>query len=494
MKITMNWNGGSDAFDVPYTESDIWKAVGQRLADIPVPNKLTVSDGTHSAVLELIERGTVAQADGTVKPSLFVTEVYNDIEPEKSSYPEVYLTCVNPYGNNYKFYHIVPVKNGDVTEAYKAEYGRIGENHGGMFGVRWTGPNPSYLFWIRYYEKLSKGYVDQSDIYLAKAKPKPKKKARKAESKTDNASEASKELYKLLLSYARHTVRSTLAHPRNITKKQIDESKKLVEKLKGISPKRKSNLEKFNNTVLAIMVLTPRSVAQVNYYLADSTDDFARIIDREEGLVNAMTVVLNDEEGKETDTSVLQSFAPMGIDVEEPSDEEAKSISALINDDMRPHIKKIYMVNSNKTAKRLDDYCTKRKIDERKLLLHGSRKENWFSITQNGLLLPQNNNAKKCGAGLGYGIYFGNNSRKCSHYTFDGDGTMVIGVFETAYGKPEKIQDNDHNCYIDHTQEELDRKGKDCIHYHRNGCNWADEIVFYNENATSIKALVVLNM
>lgn len=483
-QLNLNWRGGDASYEVNFVESDIWKAVGQTLEQIPVPNDLEVEVGGQKALLELTQRGTVKGENGS-RPSLFVKEVYNNIAPEPSLYEEKYLLCVNQYGNNYKFYRIVPNNIGDKTVDFKCEYGRVGDE-GGRFGARWTqSPYPSYLYWIRYFEKLSKGYEDKSSICLAKEE-KPKKKVKKKKVKEDS-NPTSKELYKLLLGYARRTVQRTLAHPQQITQAMIDESKRLVEELKD-----KTDLKEFNDTLLEIMILTPRSVSDVAMWLAKSTTDFAYIIDREEGLVNAMTVVLNDGID-EVDTTSISSFGPLGINVEKPTDDEKKMISSLINNDMRPHIKDIYMVTPTKHQKRLEDYCERNNISEHKLLLHGSRKENWLSITENGLLLPQHNNARKCGAGLGYGIYFGNNSKKCSHYTFDGDGTMVIGVFDVAYGKPKKILDTSHNCYQNHDQAELDREGKNCLHYHRKGCDWADEIVFYNENAMCMKALVVLD-
>ena len=138
----------------------------------------------------------------------------------------------------------------------------------------------------------------------------------------------------------------------------------------------------------------------------------------------------------------------------------------------------------------MGNYVKEKNITKTDLFLHGSRNENWLSITLNSLSLHPN--AVITGKGLGNGLYFGNHSRKCSHYT-GSDGKMIIGVFKCAYGEPERIYDKGYSEYQPHTKAELDKKHKNCIHYHRENVDWADEIVFYDERAVLLQAIVVLN-
>ena len=112
-----------------------------------------------------------------------------------STYSDAYLTCINPESNNYKYYWLRP-----SADAIHATYGRIGSERGEMFGTKeLKNPYEPHLFWIRYYEKLSKGYIDQSDVYLSK-KPsfKPKKKV------NTDPNDVSAILYQKLLRYSRH--------------------------------------------------------------------------------------------------------------------------------------------------------------------------------------------------------------------------------------------------------------------------------------------------
>ena len=164
MHITIKTYNDTRNMEVPQTESALYKAIGEQLLNLSVPNRLLVSTPVGEAEFDVKQRGTFAK-DGTIYPSMYVTEEYNTIQLPQDTYPEAYLTCINPVSNNYKFYHFRP--SGSVLNA---TYGRIGAGRGEAFGKKdLKTPYPIHLYWIRYYEKLSKGYKDESSIYLAPA-------------------------------------------------------------------------------------------------------------------------------------------------------------------------------------------------------------------------------------------------------------------------------------------------------------------------------------
>lgn len=101
------------------------------------------------------------------------------------------------------FYHLKP-----KTYGIDATYGRIGSERGERFGVTdLQTPYETYLYWIRYYEKLSKGYVDSSDVYLTGNTINKTKQTQKKKKAVDPVSS---ELYQKLISYANHVVKTTL--------------------------------------------------------------------------------------------------------------------------------------------------------------------------------------------------------------------------------------------------------------------------------------------
>lgn len=114
MHITIKTYNDTRNMEVPQTESALYKAIGEQLLNLSVPNRLLVSTPVGEAEFDVKQRGTFAK-DGTIYPSMYVTEEYNTIQLPQDTYPEAYLTCINPVSNNYKFYHFRP--SGSVLNA-----------------------------------------------------------------------------------------------------------------------------------------------------------------------------------------------------------------------------------------------------------------------------------------------------------------------------------------------------------------------------------------
>lgn len=478
------------------TESDVFKLAGKCLLEIndsDIPGTMEVRDvDTNSrASFKLIKRGSVKHADGTSSPSLYVTEEIDTLSDklEKSKYEDAYMVCINPTGNNYKFYWLRPSDINGKTHFINATYGRLGSEPGERFGVKELQfPYSSKMYWIRYYEKLSKGYEDMTDIYLEKPKASAPKKE---EDKPVATEDASSKLYEMLVKFARHVVNSVVADPNIVTASMVEKSKAIYAELEECSASEVKDVDAFNNALLRLLMVCPRRVSEVQVWLADSSDDFETILDREMALINALEAVASEKTPSETPQKQVQNPWGMDIEIHYPDEEEKKAIVGLVAKSMQGEVQEVFMVKPQKQYEKFEKYCKDHNISKTESLFHGSGKENWYSITKNSLLLPQNNNARKTGQALGAGLYFGNHAKKSSHYT-QGEDVYILGVFDVAYGKPMMIKDSDHNCYHRHTQKELDSKGCNSLHYTRIGNNWADEIVVFNEDAACLKALIVM--
>ena len=104
MQTQIRWNTKELTKDLPEDESGFYKAIGELLPEIEIPNKLYISCHMGDAEFLLKQRGTYTK-NGEVKPSLYVTEEYNNIYGlTPSTYSDAYLTCINPESNNYKYY------------------------------------------------------------------------------------------------------------------------------------------------------------------------------------------------------------------------------------------------------------------------------------------------------------------------------------------------------------------------------------------------------
>lgn len=258
MEISISWNTQQTTEkvvkDVASDESSFWEAVGKQLLEIPIPTTVDIESPVGNVRLKVRQRGTYTK-NGTKKPSMFVTEESNTVHGlAPSTYPETYLTCVNPESNNYKFYKMMPKSDGiHVT------YGRIGAEKGEMYGARDIDtPYPLYLFWIRYYEKLSKGYVDSSKIYLAEEKPKKTKKAVQISENNTQESEDSLHLYRILKRCARQVVEENLQNT-HVTRKQVETGRRFLKTMGE-----RKTVKGFNRQLLNLLSVSPRRTLSVN--------------------------------------------------------------------------------------------------------------------------------------------------------------------------------------------------------------------------------------
>ena len=79
----------------------------------------------------------------------------------------------------------------------------------------------------------------------------------------------------------------------------------------------------------------------------------------------------------------------------------------------------------------------------------------------------------------GYTSHYG------SYWARGNSDVAFMGIYETAYGNPKRVQYS-HRF----TQAELLREGKNCVHAERGAQLRNDEIVYYSESAMVLRYLV----
>ena len=138
--------------------NDLYRDVATLLAaeSIDHPTEVKVTNCLNPD--ELLKYRISARFLGT----RFIVELDNTM-PDRylPDHEEPVSTCVDPNKNAYKFYKLEK-----IGSCVRASYGRMGVQKGKLFGER-NFDYPLSMFWIKYYEKLSKGYVDRTDLYLA---------------------------------------------------------------------------------------------------------------------------------------------------------------------------------------------------------------------------------------------------------------------------------------------------------------------------------------
>lgn len=469
MYCNLHSNEGTQTFTCKKDESSLYQEAAKRISQLAVPNSIWLETNIGNAHYKVVKRGSFIKK-GVEYPSMHIVEESNTICLPCGTYPETYLTCVNPESNNYKYYWMIPGSDG-----VNVKYGRIGTQKGEMFGEKQVQtPYPSRMFWLLYYEKLSKGYVDQSDIYLNKTI------ASKKTNTVKDERPVSIELYKKLRSYAKKVVEEHLVNSA-VTEAQVKKSRDIFKKLCN-----RKSINGFNKQLLELIAVSPRNARYVDSLLAHSKEDFKDIIYREETLISAMEALVGGP--VVTDST---SFKGLGISVYEATDEQKEKVIGKLSPTLQGKVKRVYRVINRQHQERFNSYLKKESVKRVKELWHGSRNENWLSIVRNGLQLHPD--AVITGKMFGDGIYFAPSSDKSWGYT-SGRGTYwakgkddvaFMGLYATAYGKPLDV-----NTAGQYSQRIVKNNGKNCVHAHAGTQLRNDEIIFYAEEAMLLNYIV----
>jgi len=402
----------------------------------------------------------------------------------------LYLVKVEPNANNNKYYKMIA-----VGDSFEVQYGRIGNiNYQSK-----TYPLSKWDSTLR--SKLKKGYVDQTRLV---AEPVVEKKENPylnidipeiemiVEKLQQMASKAIKDNY---------TISSS-----NVTEVMIKEAQVFLNDLNNID-KFNNSLEKFNDILLELFKTIPRKMHKVKNCLAVTTDEFGVIIEREQDLLDVMKGQVSqhvmskatDKNNETTHTPKETILEALGLEFKLVNDKDIEIIKDSLGN-IKDRFHRAWKVVNVKTQKAFDGFVKDNKIKNTKLLWHGSRNENWWSIIGAGLVLRPN--AVITGKMFGYGIYYAPNPKKSLGYTSlqgsywarGSSSSAFMGLYDVAYGKAYDVHDF-NSRYYDLNYEKLQKMshGSNCLHAHADkGMLRNDEIIIYKEEQCTIKYLVEL--
>ena len=394
---------------------------------------------------------------------------------------EKYLICVTGQNNN-KIYRMTPNKDGAT---WTAEYGRVGQS---MASVTY----PNSQFEKKYKEKIKKGYVDQTDIVKENTDPEDEE----GDGYKPIPVKVIAEIVKKLQDMARTAIkRNYTISATKVTVAMVDEAQRIIDDLLQIK-----TVKTFNDMLLKLFTTIPRSMGQVQNFLASSTDDFAKIIQREQDLLDVMRgQVIQKAPKVKTDKKVANEtiLEANGLVFEECDDNDIAVIKKALGESAHK-FSRAWRVTNLETQKKYDEFVKTHNITETKLLFHGSRNENWWSIINSGLVLRPTN-AVITGKMFGYGLYFAPRAQKSIGYTslsgsYWAGGNQNFGFMalqEVAYGKPYDVHSFDSKYYnFDHNALERACPGANCLHAHAGAMLRNDEIIVYHQEQTTIKYLI----
>lgn len=399
-----------------------------------------------------------------------------------------YLVKVEANANNNKYYRMIPHENGTWT----AEYGRIGSRPQKR-------EYDASQFEKKLNEKLRKGYARQTEVMqdLIQKEDKAEIKYKPIKNKSVAA------IAKRLQDMARKAVSDNYTiSSSKVTKAMLDEAQSILAYLVH-----EESVRDFNEELLRLFTVIPRKMSNVSENLAQSESDFADILVKEQNLLDVMkgqvienTITDMRKETQETyDGTVLDSI---GVSMEPCDAEEIELIKRKLGRCAK-HFKQAWRVVNHASSVKFDMYTKERKlgIAKQKLLWHGSRNENWWSILQTGLVLKPTN-AVITGKMFGYGIYYATKAAKSIGYTSmtgsrwagGSSSTAFMALMSVAYGKPYDVYSFDSKYYdFDYKALQKACPGADCLHAHAGkGMLREDEIIVYREDQCTIRYLVEL--
>ena len=395
-----------------------------------------------------------------------------------------YLIMVTGANNN-KYYNLFP--EGDQ---FKVEYGRVDS-------TKTTRYYPMSKWSSQISSKLNKGYQDVTDLKKDLVEEISSTNPESPYKEIENA--AIRAIVDKLQSLARETIsKNYTVKASAVTQDMVDAAQKIIDELANNT----STVQEFNDTLLKLFTVIPRKMGNVRDYLANKQEDFAQIISKEQDLLDVMRgqiyvkpdVVEEDNEPKKGYT-ILEE---LGLEFEEVTNDEIAMIKTLMNESSSK-FRKAWRVKNLKTQKRFDKFVEENNIKDTRLLFHGSRSENFWSIIKTGLVLRPTN-AVITGKMFGYGCYYapkcaksiGYTSLSGSYWAHGGNNTAYMALFDVAYGTPYDVYNFDSKYYnLDYNKLQQFKPGANCLHAHaERGMLRNDEIVVYKEEQMTIKYLI----
>lgn len=395
-----------------------------------------------------------------------------------------YLIMVTTANNN-KYYNLFP--DGD---RFRVEYGRVD-------ATKTTTSYPMSKWNSTIASKLKKGYKDVTDLKKDLVQEVSAANPDSPYKEIENA--VIKEIVEKLQSMARETIQKNYTvKASSVTQDMVNEAQKIIDALANNS----TTVKDFNDNLLRLFTVIPRKMGNVRDYIATEPNDFAKIISKEQDLLDVMRgqiYVKTDDEPTTTVEKKQQTILEeLGLVMEEVTDDEVAMIKSLMNESASK-FRRAWRVKNLKTQARFDKFVRENGIKDTRLLFHGSRSENFWSIIKTGLVLRPTN-AVITGKMFGYGCYYaprcaksiGYTSLSGSYWARGGNSTAYMALFDVAYGTPYDVYSFDSKYYkLDYEKLQQFKPGANCLHAHADrGMLRNDEIVVYKEDQMTIKYLI----
>lgn len=396
-----------------------------------------------------------------------------------------YLILVSGDANSNKYYNCFP-----EGSEFRVEYGRVDS-------TKTIKRYPMFKWNSQIASKIRKGYKDVTSLKQDLVEEISSTNPESPYKEIENA--AVRAIVEKLQNLARETIQKNYTvKASSVTQDMVDAAQEIIDELANSH----FTIEAFNDILLRLFTVIPRKMGNVRDYLANKPEDFAQIISKEQDLLDVMRGQIYVKPEVEPDESVEKKsqtiLEELGLEMEETTDDDVAMIKFLMNESAGK-FRKAWKVKNIKTQERFDKFVAENNIKDTRLLFHGSRSENFWSIIKTGLVLRPTN-AIITGKMYGFGIYFAPKCQKSIGYTSlsgsywarGNNNVAYMALFEVAYGTPYDVYNFDNKYYnLDYNKLQQFKPGANCLHAHADkGMLRNDEIIVYKEDQLTIKYLI----
>ena len=406
--------------------------------------------------------------------------------------PFVWLEFIDPsvgkHGSN-KWYSLKACEYNYAL--IDATYARHGAVPGANFAQHAVKPYqyPAYMYYIKLYEKIAKGYKDYT-----KERIDTNAVVQKTDTINGNTDFGIKDsqvagLVTMLTQLANETLENNYSVKRDqVNAVAVKKARKLL-----VSMAKIKTVKCFNKKLLELFHIIPRKMDTVSSYMADNKDDFGQILQDENDLLDILENQINAEQ-KVSGEGFLNK---LGLEIYAATPSQVGYIKSKLPQDLQDKVVHIYRVINNKTQERFDAYLKRHNYPAVKQFWHGSRNANWWNIICAGLLL--HSGAPTTGKMFGDGIYFAPSPKKSwgytsasgSYWAHGNSGTAFMGLFATAHDNPVDVYTHSSEYYSYAAKIfETKHPGHDCLFCHSGSMLRNDEVVLYREEQTTINFIV----
>ncbi|RAK02726.1 poly [ADP-ribose] polymerase [Larkinella arboricola] len=392
--------------------------------------------------------------------------------------------------NNNKYYEMHEQPDGTFT----VHYGRVG-------GSKSVATYPMAQWDRKIREKVTKGYVDQTHMYV------------EGPAVTDASTIANPEVRGLmsrLMELANQSIfQNYVVTAQQVTHKQVETAQQLLNDLTTLVGLN-ADVTAYNQTLLELFKVIPRKMGKVGQHLLAQTpqtaDDLQKLHDQLASEQDTLDVMRGQVELRQSQESPDQTPASllemMNLTVEPVTDKRVLTLIKRMMGSDADKFDAAFSVSQAHTQAAFEAHVGSSSTPKTQLLWHGSRSENWLSILKTGLVLRPTN-AVITGKMFGYGIYFADQFSKSLNYTSLHGSVWAngkqregyLGIYEVHVGKQMKVTRHEPQ-HMNLDQEALKRINPryDSVFAQRGESLLKNEFIVYNQAQCTVRYMVRIKL